>query len=227
MIAVLALTAAVGMAQAPAVEGVVRSTDGEPIPYAQVRVVDDSTADWTDDAGHYVLDGLPRGSWHVQVVHPRHDSLDLDVFVPGNRSVRLDITLAARPLATKEPLFDFQPFQVEYTLPVLLNPHEVSRLIQERYSTLGIEGEVVLMVWLDERGQVVRSTLSSSSGVTALDSIVLDISDRMRFRPARSGDYGVRVIVRVPVSFTIPDLVEDSSASAEGVGGEQPSRPGR
>lgn len=215
MIAAVALTAALALPQAPAVEGVVRSTDGEPIAYAQVRVVDDSTADWTDDAGRYELDGLSRGSWHVQIVHPRHDSLDLDVFVPGDRPVHLDITLDARPRPTEEPLSDFQPFQIEYTLPAVLNSEEISRLIQDRYPAdlvaLGIEGEVVLLVWLDERGQVVRSTLSSSSGLTALDSIVLEVSDRMRFRPAKSGTHGVRVIVRVPVSFTVPDSVEDGS----------------
>lgn len=213
MIEVLALITALGLPQDPVVEGVVRSDDGQPIAYAQIRVVGDSLADWTDDAGRYRLRGLARGSWHVQVVHPGHDSLDLDVFVPGDRPVRLDITLDAHPSPSEDPLFDFQPIQIEYTLPAVLNSEEVSRLIQERYppelTALGIEGETVLQMWLDERGQVVRSILSSSSGIAALDSIVLELAHRMRFRPAKSGDQGVRVIVRVPVSFTVPDSVRD------------------
>lgn len=52
-----------------------------------------------------------------------------------------------------------------------------------------------------------KSLVSSSSGHAALDSLALAVSDSMRFRPARSGDDSVRVIVRIPVLFTVPDTV--------------------
>ena len=197
--------------QAPVVEGVVRGSTGEPIAYAQVQVVNDSVSDWTDDEGRYVLRGLGRGRWQVRVVHPGHEPLEMAVFVPGDRPIRLDVTLESRPGPAPEPLADFEPFQVAYTLPALLNTQEVARLIQERYPTelarAGIGGETVLRLWLDERGQVVRGVLSSSSGATALDSIALDVSERMRFRPAKNRDEAVRVIVRIPVFFTVPDSV--------------------
>lgn len=214
------LVAALGALQAPAVEGVVRSADGQPIAYAQVRVVGDSVADWTDDRGRYRLPDLGRGSWALRVVHAGHDTLDVEVYVPGDRPLRLDMTLTPRAAPTEEPLSDFRPIQVEYTLPAVLNTERVARLIRERYPpelmARRIGGETVLRMWLDERGQVVRSILSSSSGSAVLDSIALELSDRMRFRPARSGNQGVRVIVRVPVFFTVPDSTAPDSTESDG-----------
>jgi TonB family protein len=210
-LAVLALLAALPP-QAPALEGVIRSTEGdEPIAYARVRVVGDSISDWTDDSGAYRLSGLSRGQWRIRVLHPGHDSLEMQVYMPGDRPVHLDVTLEAHPGPAVDALSDFEPFRVEYTLPSLLNPHEVGRLIQQQYppdlAMMGIGGETVLRLWLDERGRVVRSLVSASSGEMALDSIALDVSERMRFRPAKNRDEMVRVIVRIPVVFTVPDSV--------------------
>ena len=211
MSAIGALVAGLGLLQAPAVEGVVHSSAGEPIAYAQIRVLDHSAADWTDADGRYRLEGLEPGRWRLRVMHTAHEPMDVEVLVPGDRPVRLDITLETRPAPTPEPLHDFEPFRVEYTLPALLNTEEISRRIQDRYTPelvdRGIGGDAVLRLWLDERGQVVRGVISSSSGNARLDSIALAVSDRMRFRPARSQDQAVRVIVRIPVSFTLPDTL--------------------
>ena len=209
LVAVLTAQASVTL-QPAAVEGVVRSAgSGDPIAYAPVRVANDSASDWTDARGRYRLEGLERGWWRLRIVHTAHDPLDVEVFVPGNRPVRLDMELEARPAPTPEPLYDFEPFQVEYTLPALLNTDEITRRIQERYTPelvdRGLGGEAVLRLWLDERGQVVRSVVSQSSGTARLDSIALEVSDRMRFRPAKNRDEAVRVIVRIPVTFTVPD----------------------
>jgi TonB family protein len=208
---IAALAMAAGTTQGPAVEGVVRSSTGEPIAYAQVRVIDDSAADWTDAEGNYRLEGMARGRWRIRVVHPGHEPLDVQVFIPGDRTIHVDVTLDARPGPAPEPLSDFEPFRVAYTLPALLNTDEVARVIQDRYppalARQGIGGETVLRLWLDERGQVVRGILSSSSGAAALDSIALEVADRMRFRPAKNRDQAVRVIVRIPVLFTVPDSV--------------------
>lgn len=205
-----ALLAAVGL-QGSGVEGVVRNSTGQPIPYAQVRVVDDSVSDWTDDQGHYRLQGLTEGRWHVRVLHPGHHAMDVEVVVSGDRTIHLDVTLGTRPGPAPEPLADFEPFQVAYTLPALLNPEEVADLVERRYpedlARAGIGGEAVLRLWLDERGQVVRCVLASSSGAPALDSIALEVSDRMRFRPAKNRDDAVRVIVRIPLFFTVPDTL--------------------
>jgi TonB family protein len=219
LVAALALPLPQGAGRAPVVEGTVRSSaGGEPIAYARVQVLDDTARDWTDADGEYRLEGLEPGRWRLRVVHTAHDSLDLEVLVPADRPLRLDILLEARPAPAPEPLHDFEPFQVEYTLPSLLNTEEVRQQVAERYPSdlvrRGVGGEAVLRIWLDERGQVVRTLVHMSTGVPRLDSIAVVVSDRMRFRPAKSRDQPVRVIVQIPVTFTVPDSAE----AAAGVG---------
>jgi TonB family protein len=213
------------------IQGTVRTSNGDrPLAYARVLVVGDSVSDWTDDRGGYRLGGLRRGEWRLRVTHPGHDSLELDVSVPGDRVVRLDITLQAHPGPAVDALADFEPFRVEYTLPALLNGEAVAGLMRRLYPPALTRdrrgGEAVLRLWLDERGQVVRSLISSSSGQPALDSIALTVSDSMRFRPARSGPDGVRVIVRMPIVFTVPALEEGDGGAGSGGGERAPSGAG-
>lgn len=209
--------AALLSAQGGSVEGVVRTSEGDqPLPYARILVVDDSLADWTDEGGVYRIQGLARGEWRLRVVHPGHDSLEVTVFVPGSRQVRLDVTLEKRPGPSVDALADFQPFQVEYTLPALMNGHAVSVLMQRLYppdlARHEIGGEAVLQLWLDEQGRVVRRVVSASSGYPELDSIALTLSDSMRFRPARNRQDAVMVIVRMPILFTVPDSLPAGEA---------------
>lgn len=208
--AVLIAVPAALPAQDAGVEGVVRTSEGDrPLAYARVELVDGSVADWTDAQGRYHLHGLEPGEWEIQVVHPGHDSLGLALVVPGDRPVRLDITLQARPGPTVDALADFEPFQVEYTLPALRNAVDVATLMRQLYppelARARIGGEAVLRLWLDEEGRVVRGLVVESSGQTALDSIAITVSENMRFRPARSGRDTVRVIVRIPIVFTVPE----------------------
>jgi len=203
--------------EAPSVHGVVLSAEGDrPIAYAQVRVVGDSVAGWTNQQGRYRLDGLEPGTWRLRVAHPGHDSLDLAVTVPGNRALEVDVILRALPGPPVDALSDFEPFRVAYTLPALLNGEEVTRLIRDAYpedlAIRGVGGESVLWLWLDELGTVVRSSLSESSGQPALDSIALGVSERMRFRPAKNRDQAVRVIVRIPVIFNVLESGEPTGS---------------
>lgn len=206
--------------QPGSVHGVIRSSDGGPVAYANVELLDHGVADWTDAAGEYHLPDLPGGRWRILVVHPNHDSLTLDVFVPGDRGVALDLTLQARPGPAVDALADFEPFQVEYTLPALLNTEEVTALIRGQYppdlASRGVGGETILWLWLDERGIVVRSVVSRSSGQPALDSVAGTVANRMRFRAARNRDDPVRVIVQIPVMFTIPEIAEETASAPGG-----------
>lgn len=220
-LAVLLAVALAPQAEAGEVHGVVRSSEGgRPVAYANVEVVGRGVADWTDDAGRYELPGLPEGRWRIRVLHPNHDSLSFEVLVADGRALSLDVTLQARPGPAVDVLQDFEPFQVEYTLPALLNGDEVRALIQERFppelERLGAAGETVLRLWLDERGQVVRGLVSRSSGYPALDSLAERLADRMRFRPAKNRDQAVRVIVLIPVIFTFPQVLPLASAPPPG-----------
>lgn len=203
------------------VHGVVRSSAGDrPVAYANVEVVGRGVSDWTDAAGRYDLPGLPEGRWRVRVVHPNHEALLFDVLVADGRALALDVTLQARAGPAREVLGDFEPFRVEYVLPALLNTDEVTELIRQHYppELEGAEaaGETVLRLWLDERGQVVRGLVSQSSGHPALDSVAEHLADRMRFRPAKNRDQAVRVIVQIPVVFTLPEPPAVASAGPGG-----------
>lgn len=211
--AVLALAAAVPLGTAPEnlgnVRGVIRSSErGLPVAYANIEVLGRGVSDWTDATGEYTLADLPEGRWRIRVVHPNHDSLTLEVFVPAGRGLALDLTLDTRSGPAVDALRDFRPFRVEYVLPALLNGEEVTALIEKQYPPqlvgLGAAGETVLRLWLDERGQVVRGLVSRSSGHASLDSVAEKVAQRMRFRPAKNRDEAVRVIVQIPVVFTVP-----------------------
>lgn len=210
----LAVTAAAPPAASGNVHGVIRSSEGSrPVAYANIEVLGRAVSDWTDGGGEYRLEDLPEGRWRIRVVHPNHDSMTFEVFVPAGRELALDLTLQARPGPTVDALRDFEPFRVEYTLPALLNADEVSARIVGLYPPELAErragGEAVLQLWLDERGQVVRSELFHSSGHQALDSLAERVADRMRFRPAKNRDQAVRVIVKIPVLFTVPEVAPE------------------
>lgn len=209
LIALLLVLGSTHGADTGQVHGVVRSSDGgRPVAYANVEVAGQGLAAWTDAGGVYRLDALPEGRWRVRVVHPNHDPLSFEVFVAAGRSLALDVVLQAKPGPAVDALADFAPFRVEYTLPALLNGDEVSALIAARYPAhlleLGAAGEAVLRLWLDERGQVVRGIVASSSGYPGLDSIAVAVAARMRFRAAKNRGEAVRVIVQIPVVFTTP-----------------------
>ena len=202
-----------GAPPAGLIQGVIRSSAGDrPVAYANIEVVGGGVSDWSTGTGEYALRGLPEGRWRLRVVHANHESLFLDVFLPAGRGLSLDLTLQARPGPAVDALGDFRPFRVEYTLPALLNTAEVTTLIQEQYppelAAVEAGGETVLMLWLDERGQVVRTTVSRTSGHPALDSVAERVARQMRFRPARNRDQAVRVIVQIPVFFTVPPPLE-------------------
>lgn len=196
-------------ATAAAVAGTVRGSRGQPLAFAQVSVVGDTVSAWTDEAGAYHLEGAARDRLRVRATHPGHEPVERSVRLPASGQVPLDFSLQPRPGPTQDPLADFRPFDIAYTLPTLLNAAEVTAAIEARYppdlADRLVGGEAVLRLWLDENGRVARSALSRSSGQPRLDAIALTISREMRFRPATSRDEAVRVIVQIPVVFVPED----------------------
>lgn len=73
----------------------------------------------------------------------------------------------------------------------------------------GVEGTVVLLMFVDETGQLVPDStrIQDSSGYTALDSAVLAGVDSMRFAPARRNGQPVATWFLQPVQFRRPDRV--------------------
>jgi TonB family protein len=161
--------------------------------------------------------GSPVREWIVQATQQTTPPEPLDppvveIPVPATRTAPPTVEeLAVEPLPppAMDPLSDFQPFHVAYTLPALLNGDELSAAISRRYppdlARRGVGGETVLLLWLDEEGRVARSVVSASSGQARLDELALDVAADMRFRPARNRDEAVRVIVQIPVVFNPED----------------------
>ncbi len=187
------------------VEGVVRARGGGPLPFAQVQDVGGAVSAWTDEAGTYRLEGEAGDRWRLRATHPGHEPTVHGVELASAGTISLDFTLVPVPGPSPEPLADFQPFHVFYTLPALLNGDEVAAEIERRYPVDLIDqargAEAILRLWLDEKGRVVRSMLFASAGDARLDSLARDVSRDMRFRPARNQDEPVRVIVQIPVRF--------------------------
>lgn len=197
-----------------AVEGTVRSSAGHVLAFARVEVVADTLSDWSDEDGGYRLEGPGSDRWVLRATHPGYRTLEQSVVLPERGQVIVDLTLDAVPGPRAEPLSDFQPFHVEYTLPALLNRDEVTAAIERNYPVhledRRMEGAAVLQLWLDEQGRVARSALSRSSGTGELDRLALSVSRDMRFRPAMNRDEPVRVIVLMPVRFSVPAREEAS-----------------
>ena len=66
----------------------------------------------------------------------------------------------------------------------------------------GIEGETVLQVRVNERGEVDSVAVVETSGHHALDSAAADGARAMRFNPGRRDGRDVPVWVRIPVHFS-------------------------
>ena len=72
--------------------------------------------------------------------------------------------------------------------PRLANPEEVARALQRAYPPLlrdaGIGGTVVLWLYVNEEGRVVKVQVNRSSGYAALDEAALSLAPMMVFTPA-------------------------------------------
>jgi TonB family protein len=89
--------------------------------------------------------------------------------------------------------------------PVVINPDpgvEYPAALFEQ----GIEGKVVLRLFVDSAGQLVRDStrIAESSGYPALDSAALRASVGFRFAPARDNDVPVSAAFLQPIQFRHP-----------------------
>jgi protein TonB len=97
---------------------------------------------------------------------------------------------------------DFVAFEVA---PRLTNPAEFERALERAYPAslrdAGVGGTVVLLVHIDEEGQLTEARLGQSSGYGRLDEAALGLVEVMRFTPALNRDRHVAVWVSLPIAF--------------------------
>ncbi len=67
VVSVLLLSTATAFAQTGRIEGTVRAASGDPIAGAQVTVVETQSATTTDEAGRYVIEGVPVGTYTLRI----------------------------------------------------------------------------------------------------------------------------------------------------------------
>lgn len=88
------------VARSGSVQGTVRAADtGRPLVGARVQVVGSETSVVTDEAGRFVLTGLPTGAVVLDVRYEGNDSERVDATVTAGARTDLDIAVGAEPTA--------------------------------------------------------------------------------------------------------------------------------
>jgi TonB family protein len=89
--------------------------------------------------------------------------------------------------------------------PVVINPDPGVQYPQALFEQ-GIEGKVVLRLFVDSTGHLVRDSIriAESSGYPALDSAALQAAPGFRFAPATDNNVPVSVSFLQPVQFRHP-----------------------
>lgn len=127
-----------------------------------------------------------------------------------------------RPVAMDvEPAPEAAPRFIPHdTPPLLMNATEIRAILHDAYPAelreAGVQGVVLLWLYVDERGQVQRLQLRRSSGHDAFDSLAQEVGARMKYRPALNRTEPVAVWVAQPIRFHIQ--VEEVARRDEGDG---------
>jgi protein TonB len=89
--------------------------------------------------------------------------------------------------------------------PVMVSPESPVEYPPALYDR-GIEGKVILRLYVDETGRLVNDStkLAESSGYPALDSAAMAAAPAFRFAPALRNGTPVAAIFLQPVHFTHP-----------------------
>lgn len=128
---------------------------------------------------------------------------------PIRRPAPPDLEAGGRPTASSRPVFI--PHDVP---PRLLNADEVRDFLQAFYPPvfrdLGLEGRVLLWLYLDERGEVLDTRIHRTSGHRAFDELALAVAALMRFRPASNQGRTTPVWVSLPIRFDL-EFAEDGA----------------
>lgn len=98
----------------------------------------------------------------------------------------------------------FTPYTVR---PEIKNRGEVAAALSREYPVLlrdaGIGGTVLVWIFIDENGSVVRTQVHTTSGQQALDQAALKVADIIQFTPALNRDKRVPVWISLPILFEI------------------------
>lgn len=116
-----------------------------------------------------------------------------------------DVLLPPPPTAARP---DDRPSFIPHDVaPKLKNVSEIQTLLQRSYPAqlreAGVEGTVVLWIYVDEAGQVQRPRVKTSSGHAPMDDAAISVAGRMQFTPAMNRDKKTPVWVSQAITFQI------------------------
>ncbi len=129
--------------------------------------------------------------------------VDLALLEPA-ASEPIPIGSSSTPLATSNPTQrpSFIPYDVP---PKLENAGEIQRLLERGYPSqlrdAGIEGTVILWIFVDAQGAVQKMEVKESSGYELMDEAALSTAEKMRFAPAMNRDKATPVWLAQPITF--------------------------
>ena len=114
-------------------------------------------------------------------------------------------------LPVRPPRVEADPNAVRFiphdTPPRLLNGDEVGVALRAEYPQRlrrsGVEGRVLLWLYVETDGSVTRSQVMTSSGSAELDEAAVRVARGMRFAPARNRDRETAVWVQQWIDFRI------------------------
>ena len=177
-------------------------------------------------AGTYTLAVTRIGyrTTQVQIAVARNQSVEQDfaiseealelnaIIIPGGpggtprRAISRDVTTvdyaAVRPVGVERSRPVFTPMTVR---PEIRNGSEVMEALMREYPPLlrdaGIDAQVVVWFFVSDRGRVLDSGVSQSSGHAPLDEAALNIADVFQFTPALNRNERVQVWIEVPIMF--------------------------
>lgn len=134
--------------------------------------------------------------------------LDEEITIAPTTFARNPVESLGPPPAVTAGREESRPRFIPYDVPPrLLNRDEVVSALARYYPrTLrdaGISGHIVLWIYIDERGVVLRSQVQESSGHLALDEAAARVAAEMRFSPARNRDMVTPVWLAQAISFDI------------------------
>jgi len=104
-----------------------------------------------------------------------------------------------KEIKEKEPRAKFIPYDDP---PVPLSP------IRPKYPKVakekGIEGTVVVQVFVNEKGRVTETVILGGTPDSGLNEAAIKAIEKVKFRPARQGNKKVGVWMSIPVNFRLP-----------------------
>lgn len=160
---------------------------------------------------------LPPAEDAYEIVPPAVELPDLPPLI-----LRPAVPTVASVAPVEEPEW-VPPFIPHDTPPKLMNAGELVRLLEAEYLTElkeegieGVEGVVLLWLFVDETGRPVKLQLRRSSGFQSLDRIAQDVADQMRFRPAynQNRPVGVWAAQQIRFEFQFADRPEEGQATS-------------